>query len=143
MQVYKLSKPMLFFLLTTVAFIVLLGLAILIPALLSPAGARQPHRLWFTLVWCGFLGWIWYAYLRIPYTITWRDDDSLEFRSLIGRTQVPVRQIISLKATPFTVGFISVKHQQGSLRIMSRMTGLYELIGRVKALNPEVEIKGC
>ena len=55
-------------------------------------------------------------------------------RRILGRTKVPVREIISLKATPMTVGFISVKHRQGSLRIMSRMTGLYELIGRVKAL---------
>ena len=99
--------------------------------------------LWFTLAWCGFLAWIWYIYLRIPYAITWRDDDSLEFRSLISLTKVPVRQIISIKATLLTVGFINVKHRQGSLRIMGRMTGLYELIGRVKALNPEVEIKGC
>jgi hypothetical protein len=31
----------------------------------------------------------------------------------------------------------------GSLRLMCQMTGLYELIGAVKASNPRVEIAGC
>ncbi len=71
------------------------------------------------------------------------DDNYLEFCSLFRRTRVSVNEIISIKAVPMTLGFIKIKHRSGSIRLLNQITGLYELIGRVKTLNPEVEIKGC
>jgi len=141
MTVYKLSTSMFIFLMAMLVSIALLGLAILIPALFSQDEIRPAP--WFALVWFGFLSWVWFFYLRIPYAITYLDDDSLEFRGLIRKTRVPVKDIISIKAVPLAAGFIKIKTRRGSIRLINQITGLYELLGRVKALNPEVEIKGC
>ena len=95
------------------------------------------------IVWFAVLAWIWYFYLRIPVTITWRDEGVLEFKSPIRTTEVPVADIIAIKAMPLSWGFIRITYNGGSLRLINQITGLYELIGAVKAENPRVEIKGC
>jgi hypothetical protein len=75
--------------------------------------------------------------------ITWREEGVLEFKSLIRTTQEPVQEIIAIKATPLSRGYIKITYHRGSLRLLTQMTGLYELIGAVKASNPRVEIAGC
>ena len=87
--------------------------------------------------------WIWVVYARIPLTITWRDDQLLEFKSLISTTLVPVQNLIAVKATPLSWGFIKLTYQGGSLRLLCQITGLYELLTTIKNLDPGVEITGC
>jgi hypothetical protein len=57
--------------------------------------------------------------------------------------EVPVQDIYAFKATPLSWGFIRVTYNGGSLKLFTQITGLYELIGTVKARNPGVEIVGC
>jgi hypothetical protein len=56
---------------------------------------------------------------------------------------VPVSEIISIRAVAMTWGFIKIKHRRGSIRLLNQITGLYELIYRIKTIHPEVEITGC
>jgi hypothetical protein len=58
-------------------------------------------------------------------------------------THVPVAEIIAIKSAPLSWGVIRITYKGGSLRLINQITGLYELIGAVKAANPLVEIKGC
>jgi hypothetical protein len=109
---------------------------------LQGGDGRFPAHPWL-IVWLGILAWVWYVYARIPVAITWRDEGVLEFKSLVGTTQVPVQEIIAIKATPLNWGFIKLTYHGGSLRLLTQMTGLYELIGAIKAGNPGVEIAGC
>ena len=140
MKTYKLSRSTLIFvygLLGLVSFIGILAVFLgfgeegLLPG--------QP----FLIAWLVLLGLVWFFYGRIPVAVTWRDDEVLEFKSLMGTIRVPVKDITAVRATPLTWGFIKIMYNGGSLRLICQMTGFYELLGRVKAHNPEVEITGC
>jgi voltage-gated potassium channel Kch len=140
-KTYKLSRATLIFIYGLLGFVSLIGVIAIFQGFrggvaLSPA---QP----FFIVWLGVLAWVWFIYGRIPVTITWRDEGVLEFKSLIATTQVPVEDVIAIKATPLSWGFIKITYQGGSLRLLCQITGLYELLGAVKAKNPGVEIVGC
>jgi hypothetical protein len=140
-KTYKLSRPILIFVYGLLGMVSLFGVIAVFLGLKGDAG-RLTAQPWL-IVWLGVLAWVWYVYGRIPVAITWRDEGVLEFKSLIRTTQVPVQEIIAIKATPLSWGFIKLTYHGGSLRLLTQMTGLYELIGSVKANNPRVEIAGC
>jgi hypothetical protein len=126
---------------------VLLGFLTLIGVLVGYQGFVQPEAptalSLIEIVWGAILAWVWFFYLRIPVTITWRDEGVLEFKSPIRTTEVPVADLIAIKAVPLSWGFIRITYNGGSLRLINQITGLYELLGAVKAANPGVEIEGC
>jgi hypothetical protein len=140
-KTYKLSRSILIFVYGLLGMVSLLGVMAVFLGLKGDAG-RLTAQPWL-IVWLGVLAWVWYIYGRIPLAITWRDEGVLEFKSLIRTTQVPVQEIIAIRATPLSWGFIKLTYHGGSLRLLTQMTGLYELIGAVKANNPRVEIAGC
>jgi hypothetical protein len=141
MKTYKLSRP------TLIITYGILGLVSLIAIIVVFLGFGSEEGLFpaqpFLIIWLVLLGGGWYFYGRIPVAITWQDEGVLEFKSLLGTIRVPVQDIIAIKATPFTWGFIKITYNGGSLRLICQMTGLYELLGTVKAHNPQVEITGC
>ncbi len=141
MKIYKLSRSILIFIYGLLGFVSLIGAIVVFQSFRGGVG-RFPAQP-FLILWAGMLVWIWYVYARIPVAITWRDEGVLEFKSLIATTAVPVEDLIAIKATPLSWGFIRITYQGGSLRLLCQITGLYELIGAVKAANPRVEITGC
>lgn len=141
MKTYKLSRPLIFFIYGLLGLVSLAGVMAIFLGLKGGEG-RVPAQPWL-LVWLGVLAWVWQVYARIPLAITWREEGVLEFKSLVGTTQVPVHEIMAIKATPLNWGFIKLTYQGGSLRLLTQMTGLYELLGAIKAGNPGVEITGC
>jgi hypothetical protein len=140
-RVYKLVKPVWFFLWAILIFMTVIGVCIVVQGL--GAADSPPGMKGLSLLWLGFLGWIWYFYLRIPFEISWRDDNLLEFKSVVKTTVVAHRDIVSIQGASLNLGFIMVRHTGGAIRLIVQMTGLYELIYTVKSLNPDVEIKGC
>lgn len=141
MKTYKLSRPTLIFIYGLLGFVSLIGVIVVFQSFKGGVGLFPVQP--FLIVWLGVLAWIWYVYARIPVTITWRDEGVLEFKGLIGTTQVRVEDLITIKATPLYWGFIKITYNGGSLRLLCQITGLYELLGAVKAANPRVEITGC
>lgn len=141
MKVYKLSKLMLIFMFAILLFMTGIGVSIFLRGLM---GAGAPSLLqWFFLLWVVMLAWVWYVCLLIPYEISLKDGDSLVFRSVLKSTVVVPKDIISIKAAGLGAGFLHLKHIRGTIRLISQMTGLYELIYTVKSLNPAIEVKGC
>jgi hypothetical protein len=140
-KTYKLSRSTLIFIYGLLGFVSLIGVMAVFQGFKGGVG-QFPVQLFF-IVWLGVLAWVWYVYARIPVAITWRDEGVLEFKSLIATTAVPVEDVIAIKATPLSWGFIKITYQGGSLRLLCQITGLHELIGAVKAANPRVEITGC
>jgi len=141
MKIYKVVLFPLIFLYVMLGLLTLVGI-ILWGRGFGPPGGPAGVDL-FLVIWLAVLAWIWYFYLNIPITITWRDEGVLEFKSPLGTTVVPVSEVTAIKATPMHWGFLKVTYRSGSLRLLTQMTGLYELIGTVKAHNPEVQIWGC
>ena len=141
MKTYKLSRSTLIFIYGLLGFVSLIGVMAVFQGFKGGVGRFPVQPL--LIVWFGVLAWVWYVYARIPVAITWRDEGVLEFKSLIATTTVHVENLIAIKATPLSWGFIKITYRGGSLRLLSQITGLYELIGAVKAANPRVEITGC
>jgi hypothetical protein len=141
MTTYRLSRAALFFIYGLLGFISVIGVVMFLQGLKDGQGPfpAQP----FFILWLGIMAWVWYVYARIPVSITWRDDQVLEFKSIITTTLVPVQDLIAIKATPFSWGFIKITYHSGSLRLICQITGLYELLYTVKTRNPQVEITGC
>jgi len=140
-KTYRVLRLNLIFLYVLLGFLTLIGVFVAYEGFVrpgAPSGMGYIEIVWFALV-----AWIWYFYLRIPVAITWRDEGVLEFKSPIRTTEVPVSDLIAIKAMPLSWGFIRITYNGGSLRLINQITGLYELIGAVKAQNPRVEIKGC
>ena len=141
MKTYKLSRPTLIFIYGLLGFVSLIGVIV---GFQSFKGGVEPvSGATFFIAWLGVLAWVWYVYARIPVAITWRDEGVLEFKGLMGTTQVRVEDLIAIKATPLYWGFIKIIYNGGSLRLLCQITGLYELLGAIKAANPRVEITGC
>jgi hypothetical protein len=140
MKVYKLVKPILFSFWVILLLMTAIGLFMVFQGFKAgeASGVRE-----VSLLWLGLLAWIWYLYLKIPFEIRLRDDNVLEFVSVIQTTVVAPRDLISIKGMPWHLGFIKVKHTGGSLRLICQITGLYEVIYTMKALNPDLEIVGC
>jgi heme/copper-type cytochrome/quinol oxidase subunit 4 len=140
-KTYKVSILSLVFVYVMLVFVTLIGFWLVYRGLTSPEAAGPVNIV--IIAWLGVLAWIWYFYLKTPVAITWQDEGVLEFKSLIATTVVPVQDCLAIKAPILSRGFIKLTYKGGSLRLMSQMTGLYELIGAVKASNPRVEITGC
>jgi hypothetical protein len=140
-KTYKVIPVNLIFLYTLLGFVTLVGAYAGYQGFMQPEAPAAVSLI--GIVWFGVLAWIWYFYLRIPVAITWRDEGVLEFKSLIRTIAVPVSDIIAIKAVPLSWGFIKIVYNGGSLKLLNQITGLYELIGAVKAANPQVEITGC
>jgi hypothetical protein len=141
MKVYKLVKSVRFLLGAILIFLAAMGLFIGWRGWAVPGAA--PEMKGISLVWLGVVLWIGFVYLRIPFEIKFRDDNLLEFKSVIHTAVVAPRDIIAIKGAFLNLGFIIVRHTGGTIRLICQITGLYELIYTVKTLNPAVEIKGC
>lgn len=141
MKVYRVSKQVIVFMFVLLGFLTLIGLLILINGLIraDSFGILQV----FLLIWLGLLVILWYINLKVPNEIKINLDNSLEFRSYLKKTVVSPEDIISIKAAPLSTGYVNLKHNAGTIRLFSHMTGFYELVGTIKSQNPGVEIKGC
>ncbi len=135
----RLTRSFQVFIYLLLAFITMMaGGGSMVGAVLDP---RFPR--WILPFWFAVLAWIWYVHLSIPYALELTRDDLLVARSIVKTTVIPVREVISIKAAPLSLGFAKLKHEKGALRLITQMTGFYEVVYRLKALNPAVEVRGC
>jgi hypothetical protein len=141
MTTYRLARSVLVLIYTLLGFVTLIGVVVAFQSLKGGGSPFPPIPV--LIIWFGVLAWVWYVYGRIPVAITWRDDQVLEFKSLISTTLVSVQDLIAIKATPLSWGFIKITYNGGSLKLITQITGLYELISTIKARNPGVEVVGC
>ncbi len=141
MKTYKVLRLNLIFLYGLLGFLTCIGVFVAYEGCVR-SGAPSAMG-YIELVWFVILAWVWFFYLKVPVTITWRDDGILEFKSPIRTIEVPVADLIAIKAKPLSWGFIKITYNRGSVRLINQITGLYELLGAIKAANPRVEITGC
>ena len=143
MKYYRLyiAKPVIVYYLTTI--VILLGVMIFFT--IAQAFFSRPEGPPWELfaVATGIMLFVAYFYLRLPFRITIRDDNQIEFRSLLKKLTLPPGQIISVKAKSYMIGFIDIKHSKGTVHLLNQMDGFHDLIATLKSLNPRVEIKGC
>jgi hypothetical protein len=142
MKLYKLylAKPLLVFYLLMLAAWVFAGtIGIIVGAL----GKLDGPPLGVFVIWFCVALFVAYMWLRIPFEIKIHDDNMIEFRSLLRKTIISPVEIKSVRAKRYTLGFIDVVHQGGTVHLLSQMDGFHEFISTLKSLNPAVQIQGC
>lgn len=86
-----------------------------------------------------YLGWI----LSLPHRITFAEDGTIEFISLLRRRTVRAEEIKSIKPVGSQLGFFMVRTDHSKIRILAQFDGFYDFLARLKAMHPGVELKGC
>src|SRR6266436_691399 len=144
MKLYKLylAKPLLVFYLLMFAALFLAGAIGTIYGAVGGFGSNGPPTVAFLvmLVVALFTAYMW---LRIPFEITERDDNIMEFRSVLRRVAISPVEIKSVRAKRYALGFIDVRHSGGTVNLLSQMDGFHEFVSTLKSLNPSIEIKSC
>ncbi len=144
MKLYKLylAKPLLVFYLLMFAALFLAGAIGTIYGAVGGFGSNGPPTVAFLvmLVVALFTAYMW---LRIPFEITVRDDNIMEFRSVLRRVAISPVEIKSVRAKRYALGFIDVRHSGGTINLLSQMDEFHEFVSTLKSLNPSIEIKGC
>jgi len=132
MKVCKLylAKPVLFLyvlMLGAWPVIGLIGIALAISGAFGP-GTDSTVVIPFVIVLCIGL-FISYYWLSFPYEIR-MNVGIVEFRSLFRKTAVPVAQIRSIQAKPYALGFVDVRHERGTVHLISQMDGFHDFVFR-------------
>jgi hypothetical protein len=71
------------------------------------------------------------------------ENDTAEFRSVLGKRVVSLSEISSILARQFSLGYVGVTHANGTIYLINQMDGFHEFVTTVKSLNPSVIVKGC
>ena len=142
MRSFELQSKLPYFLFTLAMPTVLSVVAVvwLFGALVQP---EQRGHLWLVILWLGGLAAAWYKSLWMPYRIEVTEDHFITFVSLLGRTTVSPRDVISIKQRTFDAGFLQLKYTGGKLRMLNQFTGFHDFVHFLKEANPGVEIRGC
>jgi hypothetical protein len=117
----------------------LVGLGLIVATL---RGTSEGPPAFVAVVWCVVLAWNWNVLLRIPYEIRFELTDVISFVALARTTELLPTDIRSIKPYGAGGGFYVLRHNGGKIRLIPQFTGFHEVISRVKALNPQLEVVG-
>ncbi len=118
-----------------------IGVAIaVLPSLIQTPKAPPPlFGLIFLVFIVVYLGWI----LSLPHRITFAGDGTIEFISVWRRRTVRAEEIRSIKPEGSHLGFFTVRTERRKIRILAQFDGFYDFLTRLKAMHPNVELRGC
>lgn len=125
-------------------FIVFVGIGVaiaILPSLFqSPKAPPPPVGVIFLVIMVVvYLGWM----LSLPHRITFARDGTIEFISLLRRRTVRADEIRSIKPEGSQLGFFMVRTDRSKIRILAQFDGFYDFLTRLKAMHPNVELRGC
>jgi hypothetical protein len=116
----------------------LVGLTMIVLALRS----HDPGMFPFAVVFCAALVWNWHVLLGIPYEIRFEGPGQISFVALRRTTRVSADELHSIKPYRGGGGLYVIRHERGKIRLLAQITGLHEVISRIKTANPNFEVVG-
>jgi hypothetical protein len=87
-------------------------------------------------------GIIWYSYLNVPHEIVMENKEDIIFISLWRTIVVPVVEIKSINMRLWNGGFVTIVAQNARINIFRSMTGLNDLIDKIKSINAVADYRG-
>jgi hypothetical protein len=78
-----------------------------------------------------------------PNRIRWQTNGVVDFVSWLRTRSIPIEDFVSVKPDNGQFGALRIKHRRGSLHLSPHFDGFHEFVARVKAANPNVELRGC
>ena len=105
---------------------------------LTVLGAFYAEPQLFFVAFLLVLAWRWSQLVKTPVEVREREDGVIEFRGVIGRTELRVDQIE--KVLRVGRGYW-LEHGGGSLNLYGNMEGIEDFLAHLRAANPELEVK--
>lgn len=143
MKTYHLYLPNMLRVLFYVAPVLaaIMGMAIFFGAFPPTQGGGPPKILGLFPFGIG----IWYAYwvFSTPHKIVFHDTGVIEVISVLRQWHFRAGDIRSIKPLRSQIGFLIVRTQSGSLRLLNQFDDFHDFIVKLKTANPTIELRGC
>jgi hypothetical protein len=81
--------------------------------------------------------------LSIPHQISLSKEGIIEFKSVLRRRVIKAIDVKSIKPAGFYYGFVIVRATQTKVRLFPQFDGFHDFLVKLKAMNPQVELRGC
>jgi hypothetical protein len=140
---YRVSRISIVYRISLLVFLTLIGGFVLY--ILVPMEFATKDYLVVALlgIWVLALLRYWIFFVGMPYRITCLEGDRIRTKSLLGKREIPCKEIQALRISPFYPSFLKIVTQKRNLTLLSHIDGLHELVSFIKEHNPELETRGC
>ncbi len=81
--------------------------------------------------------------LGIPHKITFHQDETVEFTSVLRSRTIPLPEIVSIKPEGTISGFLVVRTEGSKIGLLAQFDGFHDFVTRLKAVNPLAELRRC
>jgi len=126
--------------------LVLTGLGVFLLSLLIPmAVSGRDYLIGALLVLWGFaLLRYWAFLLSTPHRICLEENAVLVLHALFRTRKIECSEISAMRVSPIYQSYLRiVTSGKKTFPMLNHIDGLHDLIGRIKAINPDLETRGC
>jgi hypothetical protein len=126
--------------------LVLTGIGVFLLSLLVPmAVSGHDYLIGILLILWGFaLLRYWAFLLSMPHRICLEGNTVLVLHALFRTRKIECSEISAVKVSPVYQSYLRiVTSGKKSFPMLNHVDGLHDLIGRIKAINPDLETRGC
>ena len=140
---YRVSLISIAYRISLLAFLTLIGAFILYFLVPMEFATRDYLVLALLGIWVLALLRYWIFIIGMPYRITCLEGERIRTHSLLGKREIPCKEIQALRISPFYPSFLKIVTQKRNLTLLSHIDGLHELVHFIKEHNQELETRGC
>lgn len=141
---FRVTRPSLFYRYGFIVILTLLGAGFLFLTVPMYLSIRDYLVLGLLGLWALALLRFWIYLLGMPYRIRCREDGLMELVSVLRKREIPLKEVQTIQVSPFYPSYLKIiTSRKKTISMINHVTGLHELIGRIKKVNPELETKGC
>jgi len=107
-------------------------------------GGIPYHPPWEFILGIIFLAYSWMLPgLTFPSRISLSPDGRIEFANALGRKVIYAGDVQSIRPEGMTPGIFVVRANRKEIALSAQFDGFHDFLARLKAMNPNIELKGC
>lgn len=91
---------------------------------------------------CALCVLAWHSYMRLPYQFVYASGEWITFQSVLRTVQVAFRDVRSVDARRWNRGFVTIRHESGSIHLLRNTPGIGGLVAEIQHSNPSAMVKG-
>jgi len=95
---------------------------------------------WYKTAWVIAVLYVITSYMKMPYAVTVKDENTLLFKSLFSEREIPIKDMAAVK-TNVTRLTILFKHKYGRISMINRIENRKELISAIRKKKKSLDIR--
>lgn len=125
------------------ALMLVAGLVVVVPLGLVKRPPAGPAPIVFLAVWFLVVALAIFQSLRMPTAIELHAQGKVVFRARLRQIEIDARAIRSIRPRGNQFGYLTLRHDGGSVVFLNQFDGFHRFLTRLEELNPSVELVGC